>query len=278
MSSKTRRREPRIDLTLPVVLQMPDGELDYEINNASLRGVFIACPEPLPLHKLVRFQTELPAEAEPLQMLGLVAHTVNQTEARETGKTPGMGLQLFSVGRRTRERWSDFIIEEYEKDPEARSHVEAMQAERISVNMGSIEELRAFADEDLEEGSIFVRTSELSQIDETVNCDIIHPDGERSFALTARVLDVTESPRRERGMELEFVELDEDEREAFDAFVEGDQFDYDDVELLEIEPDPGPPSTPTLAEDSIEELSAPDEGFDEEGAPDESDEDEPEHA
>ncbi|MFP4600742.1 MAG: PilZ domain-containing protein [Persicimonas sp.] len=213
------RREPRVDISLPVVLQLPDGELNYAIDNASYRGVFIACPEPLPLRKLVRFQTRLTVSDEPLQMLGLVAHTVNAVEARESGKTPGMGLQLFGVGSETRDRWREFITDAYERDPEARDHVRELEAATITVHMRSMEQLLTFAERDLEEGNIFVRTSELSPPDSMVLCEITHPEGHESFSLEARVIEVKEAPRRERGMRVEFSELDEEQREAFLAFV-----------------------------------------------------------
>lgn len=219
MSTKTQRREPRIDISLPVTLQLPDGELQYQINNASYRGVFISCPEPLPLRKLVRFRTQLSDDDEPLQMLGLVAHTINATEARESGKTPGMGIQLYSVGKETRERWRTYLTDEYEKDPEARDMVRALDAPRVSVHMRSMDQLRTFVARDLEQGSIFVRTSELSSIDSTVICEVIHPDSQDHFELEARVVDVKETPRRERGMRLEFVALDEEQREEFAAFI-----------------------------------------------------------
>lgn len=219
MSSKTQRREPRIDISLPVTLQLPDGELQYQINNASYRGVFIACPEPLPLRKLVRFRTQLSLDDEPLQMLGLVAHTINPTEARESGKTPGMGIQLYSVGKETRELWRNYLTEQYEKDPEALEKVRALDAPHVNVHMRSTEQLQTFAERDLEHGSIFVRTSELSPIDSTVICDIVHPETKQPFGLEARVIDVKETPRRERGMRLEFVELDEEQREQFSVFI-----------------------------------------------------------
>lgn len=227
MSTKTQRREPRVDISLPVTLQLPDGELNYEINNASYRGVFIACPEPLQLRKLVRFQTQLSLDSEPLQMLGLVAHTVNPTEARESGKTPGMGIQLYSVGKDTRERWRDYITAEYEKDPEARDRVRELDAGHVNVHMRSMDQLRTFATRDLEQGSIFVRTSELSPVDSQVMCEIVHPDGEQTHVLQARVVDVKEAPRRERGMRLQFVELDEEQRAQFDAFVGEDLAESD---------------------------------------------------
>ncbi|QDG49768.1 hypothetical protein FIV42_03150 [Persicimonas caeni] len=219
MSAKTQRREPRIEISIPVTLQLPDGELDYTISNASYRGVFISCPEPLPLRKLVRFQTQLDVNDEPLQMLGLVAHTVNPTEARENGETPGMGIQLFSVGKETRERWRDYLTAQYEKDPEARDKVRALDVGKVTVHMRTMDQLRTFAGRDLEQGSIFVRTSELSPIDSTVICEIVHPERDDAFGLEARVVDVKETPRRERGMRLEFLALDEEQRQQFAAFI-----------------------------------------------------------
>ena len=220
MGSKKQRREPRIEISLPVTLQMPDGDLQFEIRDASYRGVFIACPDPLPLRKLVRFQTRLEVDDDPLQMLGLVAHTVNATEAHESGDIAGMGLQLFSVGPETRERWRGFITEEYEKDPEARDHVHKLDTPRVSVHMRSMEQLNTFIERDLDKGNIFVRTSELNPVDSAVICEIIHPDHNRPFALDARVIEVKETPRRERGMRLEFFDLDEEQREQLQAFVE----------------------------------------------------------
>jgi Tfp pilus assembly protein PilZ len=219
MSSKTQRREPRIDISLPVTLQLPDDELDYEINNASYRGIFIACPEPLQLRKLVRLETQLDDDPEPLQMLGLIAHTVNPTEARESGKAPGMGIQLFAVGNATRERWRAYVKEQYESDPEIRDEVRALETPRVNVHMRSIEQLQNFAERDLDAGSIFVRTSELSPVQSTVVCEIIHPDTDEVFAIEARVADVKETPRRERGMRVEFLELDEEQREQFGVFM-----------------------------------------------------------
>ncbi len=220
MSQKSQRREPRVNISLPVILQLPDGELNYEISNASYRGVFVACPEPLQLRKLVRFQTHLPDDPEPLQMLGLVAHTVNPVEARESGKTPGMGIQLYSVGKQTREQWRAFITEEYEKDPNARDRVRDLDTPRVTVHMRSMEQLHTFVARDLGTGSIFVRTSELSPTGASVLCDIVHPESSDTHSLEATVIEVKEAPRRERGMRLEFSELDAEQRAQFDAFVQ----------------------------------------------------------
>lgn len=222
MSDKTQRREPRIDISLPVTLQVPDGELNYEISNASHRGIFIACSQPLPLRKLVRFSTRLSDDDVPLQMLGLVAHTVNPTEAHESGRDAGMGVQLYSVGRDTRARWRAFITEEYEKDPEARDHTRAMAAPTVSLHLRSEEQLQTFAGRDLKTGNIFVRTSNLHPVDSDVICAVVHPSSGQTFEIPARVVALKEAPRRERGMRLEFSEFDADTTAQFEAFVRGE--------------------------------------------------------
>ena len=223
MSDKTQRREPRINISLPVTLKLPDGELAYEIANASHRGVFIACSDPLPLRKLVRFSTKLGRDEDPLQMLGLVAHTVNLVEARESGRDAGMGVQLYSVGRETRARWREFISEEYEKDPSARALARAQNLPRVSLHLRSMEQLQTFAGRDLKSGNIFVRTSNLHPIDADVACAVVHPSSAEVFEIAARVTALKEAPRRERGMRLAFEEFDAETRAQFEAFVRGDQ-------------------------------------------------------
>ncbi|TDP76051.1 PilZ domain-containing protein [Bradymonas sediminis] len=221
MSNKTQRREPRINISLPVTLQLPDGELAYEIANASHRGIFIACPQPLPLRKLVRFSTQLSEDEEPLQMLGLVAHTVNPAEARESGKAAGMGVQLYSVGRDTRARWRTFISEKYENDPSVRDLARAQNLPRVSLHLRAMEQLQTFAGRDLQSGNIYVRTANLHPVDTAVICAVVHPQTGQIFDIEAHVTAVKEAPRRERGMRLEFVEFDAQERAQFEAFVRG---------------------------------------------------------
>ncbi|MFB6373888.1 MAG: PilZ domain-containing protein, partial [Bradymonadaceae bacterium] len=113
MAGKQSRREPRIDLDLTVTLLLPDGEVEYPVADASYRGVFLISENPLPLRKLVRFRTQLDADEEPLQMMGLVAHHISTGEAAEIGRDPGMGIHLFSVGEETHRRWRQFIREHY---------------------------------------------------------------------------------------------------------------------------------------------------------------------
>lgn len=220
MSDKSQRREPRIDIALPIKLKLPDGQFSYQSSNASWRGIFIACAEPLPLGKLVRFSTTLGPSEEPLHMLGLVAHTVNSLEAQESGRAAGMGVQLYSIGRETRAQWREFISAEYEKDPEARDQARAIKVPRVPLRLRSLEQLRTFATRDLKRGNIFIRTSTLHPADSEVICEVQHPKTEEIIELGAKVLSIKEAPRRERGMRLEFSALSADKQAEFDAFAE----------------------------------------------------------
>ncbi|MBA2661407.1 MAG: PilZ domain-containing protein, partial [Bradymonadaceae bacterium] len=124
MSSHRSRRQPRVNVNLDVTLQNAQGETVFKTKNASYDGVFLLCPKPLPLRKLIRFRARL-SEDEELQMIGLVAHTINASDAAEQKRPAGMGIQLFSVGQETHQRWRDFISEQYHQNPETRAVVEA---------------------------------------------------------------------------------------------------------------------------------------------------------
>lgn len=231
MSTRESRREPRININLPITVKMPTGDRHYQTEDASYRGVFLTCPEPLQLRKLVRFTTVLHEDEEPLEMLGLVAHTVNQADAQESGRSPGMGIQLYSVGKETRERWRQFIREEYEKRPDVRDEVRKLDLPRVTVHMRTLEQLIQFAENDLMSGGIFVRTSDLHKEGTDVVCDIIHPEHNEPFPLEATVASVTEAPRRDRGMELVFGDVDDETLHDLIAFIESDQ----DVEELDVD-------------------------------------------
>lgn len=219
MSQRDARREPRIQINLPVVVKLPHGEHIYETKDASYRGVFVTCPAPLPLRKLIRLQAVLDDDEPALEMLGLVAHTVNQIDAQESGRSPGMGIQLFAVGELARGRWRDFIRAEYERRPEIRDLARRLDLPRLSVPMRSREQLEHFIDHDLAGSQIFIRTSDLHPVDTALVCDLLHPDRRASFSLDATVVEVTETPRRARGMRVDFGQVSEDTLSALKRFA-----------------------------------------------------------
>ena len=216
MPSASDRNAPRVDISLDVFLQTVDGDVPCETRDASYEGVFIVRRDPLPLRKLIRFRTRLPETGDELQMLGLVAHTVNSTDAAERGRDPGMGIQLFSLGRDTRDRWRNYIDELYEKNPEARHSIETSRRPKVRVRIPNTAMLRRFQTVDLPDGRLFIRTPDLHPEGTDVDCVITHPIKDEVFVLPGRVLEAVEGTVKERGLRLALnVPDDTSELDAF---------------------------------------------------------------
>ncbi len=239
MTSSSQRKAPRVQVNLDVTLQTVDGDVSCETRDASYQGVFIARRDPLPLRKLIRFRARLPDSDEQLQMLGLVAHTVSAAEAAERNRAPGMGIQLFSLGRETRRRWHQFIDDLYERDPRARQSIESSRRPDIQMRIPDEEMLHKFRTVDLPKGRVFVRTPEVQPEGTEVNCVITHPDDE-VLSLQATVTNAVEGSVRDRGVELS-LQLPDD-TEELELFLGG--------EIPEAPQAPEPPAPPPETPDA----------------------------
>jgi len=220
--SRKDRRDPRVEIALSVRLHTASGEESYQTQDVSYRGVFILCDEPLPLRKLVRFRTAID-DSEELQMLGLVAHRVNAADAAEMGRRPGMGIQLFSVGKQTRERWRSFVRECYEEDPEALELITIRELPHLRIHLANEEMKRQFIERDFPGDGIFYRTPDVHPVGSGIVCDVEHPDTGQTIHLKATVTEVAEGSRRNRGMQLVFDELSAASEDRLDRFDRGDE-------------------------------------------------------
>lgn len=202
MTSAAQRRSPRVDVTLDITLQTVGGDIHCQTTDASYQGVFIVRREPLPLRKLVRFQARLPDTDEQLQMLGLVAHTVNAAEAAEQDRHPGMGIQLFSLGEQTRQRWRRFIDNLYEHDPQARETIESSQRPVVQMRIPDEQTLEQLRTVHIPDQRLFVHTPELHPEGTDIDCTLHHFDDE-TFTLDATVIEVVDASVKDRGIELD---------------------------------------------------------------------------
>lgn len=246
--SKAQRKSPRVEIALDVFLQTVDGDVPCKTKDISYEGVFIVQPDPLPLRKLIRFRTRLPEADEELQMLGLVAHTVNSSEAADMQREPGMGIQLFSLGRKTRQTWQQFVDEVYSHDPDARRRLESKRRPDVRVRIPDTAMLDRLRTVDLPSGELFVRTPELHPEHTEVDCVITHPTGQQEWTIPARVVEVVEGSIQERGIRLELdLPLD---RAPLEEFLGG--------EIPDAEASKSPPAPPAAKDpgDSAE-TSAP---------------------
>ncbi len=216
--SRANRREPRVPINLAVRLQTAAGEVEYKTKNVSSSGVFIVCEEPLPLRRLARFRTVLDDNRE-LQMLGLVAHRINRADASERGTQPGMGVQLYSVGAETGERWRDFVRGLVERDPALIKAMEERNLPHIRVRMSSAEKLAKFQTKDLPRAMFFYRTPDPFPKGQKVICEIYHEGSEDPFSLSGTVGERVEGGRRKRGMEIHLHDVDETTVDRFAEFA-----------------------------------------------------------
>lgn len=216
MSSTGQRRSPRVEATLEVTLQTVDGEVSCNTRDASYQGVFIVRPDPLPLRKLIRFRTRLPDGDEQLQMLGLVAHTVSKDDASRQNRQPGMGIQLFSLGEKTRRRWRQFVDSLYQQDPRARETLASSQRPEVRMRIPDEATLQKLRRIHLPNNQLFVRTPELHPPGTSVDCVVVHPDRDDDLTLAATVTEVVDTSVKQRGLHLEIEPLeDPEDAEAF---------------------------------------------------------------
>lgn len=213
------RREPRVRTNFEIELETAGRTVRYQTRNASFRGLFVISDETLPLRRLVRVRAEISDEL--LELVGLVAHTVNAADAVELNKQPGMGISLFSLGPHQRQVWEEFVRAEYEKDPEAHAALIASELPRLKIALKNEKMKEQFFGSDLPSGEIFYRTPDLMPEGTQVVIEVRHPDTGKSLELVARVIEVVEGSRRKRGIRIAFDELSEASTLRVDRFESG---------------------------------------------------------
>ncbi len=201
---QNNRQAPRINHKLNVELRFPENTHNYQTHDISYVGVFIECPEPLPLRKLVRLSTTLPDAEEPIELIGVVAHRINATDAIETGRPTGMGLQLFGSSKSTRDTWRAFVHAEYEKDPTAFEEVQRLELPCLKVRFPNTEEMQNFATRHVARGEVFIRSADLYPPNAQILLEAIHPESGQSQFVEATVIELVEAPRHNRGMRISF--------------------------------------------------------------------------
>ncbi len=206
---RNNRREPRVPHELHIELQMPDQTLTYETQNVSYGGVYIVCPQPLPLRTLLRFRTKLPEYEEPLQMLGMVAHRVDQHDASDRDLPIGMGIQLFAVGPESKGRWRHYVRQQYDEHPDIRQQIRRNEYPHLKLRIPNMEALQRFIETDIASGSVFIRHADLQPQGTRIFLGVAHPEQATWCHLEAIVMEFVEAPRQERGMRLMFPNADQ---------------------------------------------------------------------
>jgi Tfp pilus assembly protein PilZ len=78
-------------------------------SDVSRGGVFIKTDVPKSKRQLLRIQLDLGDKKAPIEVHGMVVHTVSPEEATERGEAPGLGIEFIAFGGEPRQRWEDYI-------------------------------------------------------------------------------------------------------------------------------------------------------------------------
>ncbi|MDB4946501.1 MAG: hypothetical protein JWP97_6035 [Labilithrix sp.] len=105
-NTDNQRREPRIDVRVPIVVYRGKVPVAAETADVSYKGLFVRTPEPPALRSLVRLKVSL-ADRE-FEAHAMAVHVVPCSDDPE-GPPPGVGLQLWGLAGPNRSAWDDFV-------------------------------------------------------------------------------------------------------------------------------------------------------------------------
>jgi uncharacterized protein (TIGR02266 family) len=227
-----KRRDARYTVRVPIKLTRGKETIALQTENVSFRGAFLRMDAPPALRQLVRVQATLPEGAS------IAAHAMVVYRVVPGGDhVPGVGIQFYGLEGRERTHWEAFVRKIREElaptskpspspppppppegspDPVQRMH--ERHEVRFEVHLDSVDDLVRLYTRDISKGGMAIETDMDLAVGTTVGLDLIHPDGESSFALDAVV-------RRQirqvgaRGIGVEFIGMDDLRREELADFI-----------------------------------------------------------
>jgi Tfp pilus assembly protein PilZ len=123
------------------------------------------------------------------------------------------------------------------EDPQASRDIRRLELPHVAAHLPTTDALEALVQTIRSDGEMFLRTSNVYDVGTEIVCELVHPDTRRNLPLEARVTRSQRVPRRERGMEFEFLDLTEDDLDDLEAFVRGEEI---------LEPVTTPPDLPDV--------------------------------
>lgn len=105
------RKDPRVSKTWFVVMEHGDVELSAYSHNASLGGLYVKTPSPLPRGERLAVNLQLPDGAEPLHILCEVAWSRSRTTDPEENPL-GMGVKFLNMSREDYDRLAKALAQE----------------------------------------------------------------------------------------------------------------------------------------------------------------------
>jgi hypothetical protein len=187
--------------------------------DVSRHGMFLTTQNPPHERQLLILRIPVPDDQPPIDVM---ASVVRRHASGGGSELPaGMGINFFALTEENKNRWEAFLAKlrgEVPRSPDASSDG---NRPTFLLQPRDIGRLQLFEARDFAQGSMFLRTPVLREIDETIKVMLLHPVTDEEFPLLARVKAVHSGSKTEpKGMTLEFAPIDAALRRDFHAFVE----------------------------------------------------------
>ncbi len=228
MDDKSNRIDARLPCSLAVIVQAGRNQHRARTEDVGERGVFVRTDTPPRLRQLLRLEIALPGDPAPLSVHGMAVHVIEP--GGSSARIPGVGVQFYALNGDVAGRWGAFfgrLKSELGAQAAARSAlVEGEPVRRrhprtsveLELELASVDQLLTLYTRDVSAGGMFIVTDLELSLGARLRVEVHHPADGSTFSLEARVRRVAVPPEP-RGLGVEFVDMDEQGRRGFLAFI-----------------------------------------------------------
>ena len=231
--ARERRKSPRFQTELRVEVRSGD---DYQVHltkNVSLEGCFIEAETAAAPGKASKVVVYPPGENVGIEFVAEVRNVTARGEAGSTERPPGMGLEIFAMDRREKERWVKLLtkIAEVHEETHGAAEAEHRTADhgavpspsrrrfaRHSVHMAvDVRDLRSFYrlfSKNMSAGGIYLESEQTLPLATKVEVFLTHPVSKEETAVRGQVMRTDAN-----GFAVKFIGLTEEERRGLLRFA-----------------------------------------------------------
>lgn len=227
-----KRRHDRYYVKMPVELVVGKASAPGETVDVSFGGLFLRTPHPPPARQLVKVALKLPPKDRPITLMAMAVFV--EPPKSEPEHIPGVGLKLFGMDPSLQERWESFVkyvrtmprTEVVSADRASEQPLEDLAARwggmlipEIRIKMRTLDDLETILKRELQKGRMYVRTSVYLESGTQVELQLLHPNSNRTYSLTAEVDHRVEQDDFE-GLRVKLPNLEGRELSQFQRFVQ----------------------------------------------------------
>jgi Tfp pilus assembly protein PilZ len=237
-----RRIGTRVPAQLQVQLVGATETIKCTTVNVCPEGVYVATSHIKPQRQLLRLRIALEGQAEAMDVHGMVARSVDASEAASTGQVEGMAIEFVALSAGQQEVWvaqlrrlasreqgaTGGTMSQPHTQPSAAPGRGAGQegangARKVRtvfpVPVTEVEALWEIYEKHLPAGVMFLCTTEQLEVGARVSLRILHPTSERTYDLHGKVARVYDSPQYS-GLGIALHPATIERGEAFRIFIE----------------------------------------------------------